>query len=104
MDEQREPWPSVDIVCAFNYSCCCLHKRSDLVSYFKHARDSLSNKGGIFAMDLYGGISSELPLKLRRRFSGFTVSSLIHSHYRHVFVFSLHSNIIDMRSCFSYKS
>lgn len=67
-------WPSVDIICAFNYSCCCLHKRSDLVLYFKHALDALSEKGGIFAMDLYGGVSSEAPLKLRRHFPNFTVS------------------------------
>eukprot|EP00250_Pteridium_aquilinum_P007543 c17232_g1_i1 orf=361-1563(-) len=69
--DTKNPWPSVDIVCAFNYSCCCLHKRSDLVLYFKHALDALSGKGGIFAMDLYGGVSSEAPLKLRRHFLNF---------------------------------
>lgn len=61
-----------DIVCAFNYSCCCLHKRAELVLYFKHARDALSKKGGIFVMDLYGGTSSENTLKLQRRFPNFT--------------------------------
>lgn len=64
--------PRRDIVCAFNYSCCCLHKRSDLVLYFKHARDALSTKGGIFVMDLYGGTSSEHKLRLQRRFPNFT--------------------------------
>jgi len=65
--------PGRDIVCAFNYSCCCLHKRADLVLYFKHARDALSTKGGIFVMDLYGGTSSEHKLRLQRRFQNFTV-------------------------------
>ncbi|MQL76092.1 hypothetical protein Taro_008485 [Colocasia esculenta] len=66
------PLPPNDIVCAFNYSCCCLHRRADLVLYFKHALDSLSRRGGIFVMDLYGGSSSECKLKLQRRFSDFT--------------------------------
>ncbi len=65
--------PARDIVCAFNYSCCCLHKRADLVLYFKHVLDSLSEKGGIFVMDLYGGTSSECKLRLQRRFPNFTV-------------------------------
>ncbi|XP_061374086.1 uncharacterized protein LOC133316363 isoform X2 [Gastrolobium bilobum] len=66
------PLPGRDIVCAFNYSCCCLHKRADLVLYFKHARDALSTEGGIFVMDLYGGTSSEHKLRLQRRFPNFT--------------------------------
>ncbi|KMT05503.1 hypothetical protein BVRB_7g176270 [Beta vulgaris subsp. vulgaris] len=60
-----------DIVCAFNYSCCCLHKRKELVAYFKYALDALSKKGGIFVMDLYGGTSSEHELKLQRKFPNF---------------------------------
>lgn len=70
--------PSRDIICAFNYSCCCLHKRTDLVLYFKHAFDALSKRGGIFVMDLYGGRSSECKLRLQKRFSDFTVSP---AHY-----------------------
>lgn len=65
--------PPRDIVCAFNYSCCCLHSRQELISYFKYALSSLSKKGGIFVMDLYGGTSSECELKLQRRFPNFTV-------------------------------
>ncbi|KAJ8640103.1 hypothetical protein MRB53_016797 [Persea americana] len=64
--------PARDVVCAFNYSCCCLQRREDLVLYFKHALSSLSKRGGIFAMDLYGGTSSERKLRLQRRFSNFT--------------------------------
>lgn len=66
------PWPGVDMVCAFNYSCCCLHKRSELVLYFKYALESLNVNGGIFVMDIYGGVSSECPLKLRRHLRDFT--------------------------------
>ncbi|CAL5426326.1 unnamed protein product [Camellia sinensis] len=66
------PLPARDIVCAFNYSCCCLHSRIDLLSYFKHARNALSRKGGIFVMDLYGGTSSELELRMQRKFPNFT--------------------------------
>ncbi|XP_052206745.1 uncharacterized protein LOC127811071 [Diospyros lotus] len=64
--------PARDIICAFNYSCCCLHSRIELVSYFKHARNALSRRGGIFVMDLYGGTSSECELRLQRKFPNFT--------------------------------
>ncbi|KAL8255669.1 hypothetical protein R6Q59_030736 [Mikania micrantha] len=60
--------PSRDIVCAFNYSCCCLHARHELVSYFINALQALSKKGGIFVMDLYGGTSSECELRMQRNF------------------------------------
>ncbi|KAL2894220.1 Xin actin-binding repeat-containing protein 2 [Bienertia sinuspersici] len=38
-------FPGRDIVCAFNYNCCCLQKRKELVAYSKHAFDALSRKG-----------------------------------------------------------
>lgn len=63
--------PPRDIVCAFNYSCCCLHSRHELISYFKNALQTLSKKGGIFVMDLYGGTSSECELRMQRRFPNF---------------------------------
>lgn len=64
--------PARDIVCAFNYSCCCLHSRKELVLYFKHAHTILSKRGGIFVMDLYGGTSAECELRMQRKFSNFT--------------------------------
>ncbi|KAH9659943.1 hypothetical protein KPL70_024048 [Citrus sinensis] len=70
--KQNSSLPARDIICAFNYSCCCLHKRADLVLYFKHVLHALSKKGGIFVMDLYGGTSSEQKLRLQRRFANFT--------------------------------
>ncbi|PWA90776.1 S-adenosyl-L-methionine-dependent methyltransferases superfamily protein [Artemisia annua] len=49
-----------------------LNCRHELVSYFKHALNALSKKGGIFVMDLYGGTSSECELKMQRKFPNFT--------------------------------
>lgn len=69
--------PARDIICAFNYSCCCLHRRKDLVLYFRHAFNALSKRGGIFVMDVYGGTSSERKLRLQRRFPSFTVSDVV---------------------------
>ncbi|KAJ0972681.1 hypothetical protein J5N97_020640 [Dioscorea zingiberensis] len=63
--------PGRDIICAFNYSCCCLQRRRDLVLYFRHALHALSKKGGIFVMDVYGGTSSECKLRLQRKFPNF---------------------------------
>lgn len=63
-----------DIVCAFNFSVCCLHSRSQLLRYFSQVKSCMSGDGGIFAMDLYGGFSSEGPLKLKRTFPNFVVS------------------------------
>lgn len=77
-----------DIICAFNFSACCLLTRSQLGAYLAgvHARlagqgrgeggggSSESGlpggrrRGGVFAMDLYGGTSSECALKLHRRY------------------------------------
>ncbi|KAM5585249.1 hypothetical protein ABKV19_004572 [Rosa sericea] len=79
---RNHPLPARDIVCAFNYSCCCLHRRAELVLYFKHVLDVLSKKGGIFVMDLYGGTSSECKLRLQRKFANFTVQYIFpNPHY-----------------------
>lgn len=76
--------PARDIVCAFNYSCCCLHTRADLILYFKNVLNTLSKKGGIFVMDLYGGSSSEQKLRLQRKFANFTV---LYIHCKHLLQF-----------------
>ncbi|XP_074294944.1 uncharacterized protein LOC141622825 [Silene latifolia] len=98
-----------DIICAFNYSCCCLHKRRELVLYFKHARDSLSKKGGIFVMDLYGGTSSEQELKLRRKFPNFTYTweqagfDVVQRMTRISLHYQLHKPQKKIRNAFSYS-
>ncbi|KAG2375355.1 hypothetical protein C9374_009978 [Naegleria lovaniensis] len=44
-----------DIICAYNYSVCLLHKRKDLILYFKKVRESMADYGSIFLLDLLGG-------------------------------------------------
>jgi hypothetical protein len=87
---RNHPLPARDIVCAFNYSCCCLHRRADLVLYFKHVLDVLSKKGGIFVMDLYGGTSSECKLRLQRKFANFTVPFFLIFLSEHYFFLNTH--------------
>ncbi|KAL8496377.1 hypothetical protein ACS0TY_020188 [Phlomoides rotata] len=101
--------PARDIVCAFNYSCCCLHSRKELIIYFKHALSALSKKGGIFAMDLYGGTSSEGVLRLQRRFPNFTYVweqaefDIIQRKTRISLHYNLHKQKRKIRNAFSYS-
>lgn len=101
--------PARDIVCAFNYSCCCLHKRKELVVYFKYALDALSKKGGIFVMDLYGGTSSEHEIKLQRKFPNFTYTweqaefDVIQRKTRISLHYQLHKPQKKIRNAFSYS-
>ncbi|KAJ4978244.1 hypothetical protein NE237_009024 [Protea cynaroides] len=100
--------PARDIVCAFNYSCCCLHRRADLILYFRHVLDTLSQRGGIFVMDIYGGTSSERKLRLQRRFPNFTYVweqaefDIIHRTTRISLHFHL-QNQKKLRHAFSYN-
>ncbi|KAK6936196.1 hypothetical protein RJ641_033226 [Dillenia turbinata] len=101
--------PARDIVCAFNYSCCCLHTRRELITYFRHVLDVLSKKGGIFVMDVYGGLSSEKELTLKRRFPNFTYVweqaefDLIQRKTRISLHFHLHKPQRKIRHAFSYS-
>ncbi|OMO89143.1 hypothetical protein COLO4_19912 [Corchorus olitorius] len=101
--------PARDIVCAFNYSCCCLHKRAELVMYFKHVLEALSKKGGIFVMDLYGGTSSEQSLRLQRKFPNFTYTweqaefDIIERKTRISLHYHLHKQQKKLRHAFSYS-
>ncbi|KAK2994122.1 hypothetical protein RJ640_003645 [Escallonia rubra] len=98
-----------DIVCAFNYSCCCLHSRRELVSYFKHVLGALSRKGGIFVMDLYGGTSSECELRLQRKFPNFTYVweqaefDIVQRKTRISLHFNLQKHQKKLRHAFSYS-
>ncbi|EOY33473.1 S-adenosyl-L-methionine-dependent methyltransferases superfamily protein isoform 1 [Theobroma cacao] len=107
--EAESEIPARDIVCAFNYSCCCLHKRVELVLYFKHVLEALSRKGGIFVMDLYGGTSSEQSLRLQRRFPNFTYTweqaefDIIERKTRISLHFHLQKQQKKLRHAFSYS-
>ncbi|KAK6235170.1 hypothetical protein QQP08_025246 [Theobroma cacao] len=107
--EAESEIPARDIVCAFNYSCCCLHKRVELVLYFKHVLEALSRKGGIFVMDLYGGTSSEQSLRLKRRFPNFTYTweqaefDIIERKTRISLHFHLQKQQKKLRHAFSYS-
>lgn len=108
-EEEDSETAARDIICAFNYSCCCLHSRVELVTYFKHARKNLSTKGGIFVMDLYGGKSSEGELKLQRKFPNFTYVweqegfDIIHRRTRISLHFHLQKPQRKIRHAFSYS-
>ena len=43
------------IVCAYNYSTCLLHERSQLLQYFANVRKSMSPNNSIFLLDIPGG-------------------------------------------------
>jgi len=49
----------VDVIAAFNFSYCLLHKRSELLKYFKNCHASLE-KEGMIIMDIFGGSDSEI--------------------------------------------
>lgn len=50
----------VDLIAAFNFSYCLLHKRSDLLHYFQKCHESLGPQG-MLIMDCFGGSESETP-------------------------------------------
>ncbi|KAL2620822.1 hypothetical protein R1flu_001027 [Riccia fluitans] len=107
-DGGTQELPRADMICAFNYSCCCLQKRAELVRYFRQVLKSISEDGGIFAMDLYGGTSSECALKLRRRFETFSYTweqeefDVINRTTRISLHFRLNNNQGMIRHAFSY--
>jgi SAM-dependent methyltransferase len=63
--------PTVDIVCALNFSCCLLKSRVDLGRYFEAAFDNLA-PGGLLVLDLYGGTEAIVATSEERQLDGFT--------------------------------
>ncbi|KAL9653495.1 hypothetical protein ABK040_002128 [Willaertia magna] len=55
LDSGEEVLKKADIICAYNYSVCLLHKRKDLIQYFTKVKESMSEDGSIFLFDLFGG-------------------------------------------------
>lgn len=46
-----------DVIAAFNFAVCEFHQRDDLLAYLRQACARL-NKGGVLALDLYGGANA----------------------------------------------
>eukprot|EP00878_Enallax_costatus_P021814 GHUV01023120.1.p1 GENE.GHUV01023120.1~~GHUV01023120.1.p1 ORF type:complete len:214 (+),score=41.41 GHUV01023120.1:87-644(+) len=56
-----------DIICAFNFSVCLLHKRHEVLQYFRNVHSALCvEPGGLFVMDLMGGHSVEAVRSYKR--------------------------------------
>ncbi len=53
-DVRNAPTPPADVIAALNFSYCCFKTRSELLRYFRAAREALA-KGGVFVVDLFGG-------------------------------------------------
>ena len=49
--------PAVDVVCAFNFSYCVFHERSELLAYFRAVHESLVSEG-VFFLDNHAGTSA----------------------------------------------
>jgi len=62
--------PKADVIVAFNYSYFVFKERRDLLDYFRKVRRSL-RKGGMFAVDLFGGSDTQGEGVDRTRQKGF---------------------------------
>ncbi len=60
----------VDLVCAPNFSICCLHHRPDLIDYLRGACDSLV-PDGVLVVELYGGTEAIVESTEERECDGF---------------------------------
>ncbi len=60
----------VDLVCAPNFSICCLHTRAELVEYLDGARSSLV-ADGFLVCELYGGTEAIVASTEERECDGF---------------------------------
>ena len=56
-DVRANTVPSVDVVCAQNFSYCVFQSRVELLSYFRHCFAGLREKG-LLIVDLFGGYES----------------------------------------------
>ena len=53
-DVREAATAAVDLVAAFNFSYCLIHERSELVEYFRAARNALASDG-LFVLDMHQG-------------------------------------------------
>jgi len=59
-----------DVIAALNFSYFTFHKRSELMEYFRAAKDSLCD-GGFLILDLHGGPDSQFALEEPHDFENF---------------------------------
>lgn len=59
-----------DIVCTYNFSCCLLHTRVELLKYFRNVRSALKSNG-LFFFDLFGGVQAIQPSKSEKDYGSF---------------------------------
>jgi SAM-dependent methyltransferase len=72
LKDVREPGArAYDLRIALNFSYWVFKTRSELVEYFRAARESLV-RDGVFVVDLYGGPDATEPMEETRRCRGFT--------------------------------
>ena len=62
--------PRSDVVCALNFSYQTFKERKQLLRYFEVARDRVTD-GGIFVLDVLGGLDAMIEEKTRRKQDGF---------------------------------
>jgi hypothetical protein len=71
-EDVRSPGgPSADLIVALNFSCFVLKTRRELLAYFSNARVGL-RRGGVLALDAFGGPRASRPMESSRAYPGFT--------------------------------
>jgi hypothetical protein len=54
-EENENSYKLAHIVCAYNYSTCLLHERSQISQFFSNVRKSMSPSNSMFLLDVLGG-------------------------------------------------
>ena len=63
--------PPVDVIVAFNFSYSLIHERSDLLAYFRRAREGLASDG-LFILDFHAGPRTQEEIIEETELDGFT--------------------------------
>lgn len=84
-----------DIVCAYNYSVCLLHKRRDMLKYFKRVRSSMNSEHSLFFLDVGGGFESQKVTKYQKDYGSF-IYEFVHTAYDPV------SNLLNANLTFRF--
>ena len=99
--------PKVDVVGAFNFSYLIFKRRSELVTYFKRAYESLNDEG-VFICDLFGGTDAIGTIVESRKVKGGFTYVWEHADYNpisHELLCHIHFQFRDgseIREAFTY--